>query len=176
MAKKVTDPNDLFLYKLGVMFSTEKAIEGMLPRMRKEANDAELATGLEQHLEQTRKHVANLEEVFRMLGEKPQRNPAPAIEGLETEHKGFAANAADDVWADVLDMVAAGSAAATEHHEIAGYEALVTMARTLGQDRAVPLLEENLEQDRAMLRGAEQVSRRLAEKVEREASEASVGA
>ena len=170
---KVTDPNDLFLYKLGVMLKTEKAIEKMLPTLQKEANDPELASGFERHLEQTRQHVTNLEQAFAALGQKPQENPAPAVEGLEQEHKGFAASAADDVWPDVLDMVAAGSASATEHHEIAAYESLVMTARTLGLTGVVPLLEENLEQDREMLKGAEQIAQRLAQKVEAEAAEAS---
>ena len=169
---KVTDPSDLFLYKLGVMLKTEKAIENMLPRMQKEANDPELASGLERHLEQTRRHVSNLERAFELLGEKPQENPAPAVEGLEAQHKGFAASAADDVWPDVLDMVAAASAAATEHHEIAAYEGLVTMARVLGPPEVVPLLEENLSQDREMLRGAETLSERLARNVQRESEAA----
>ena len=170
--RKVTDPSDLFRYKLGVMLATEKGIEGMLPRMQKEANDGELASGLERHLEQTRGHIANLEQIFELMGEKPERVPSPALEGLETEYKGFAANAADDVWPDVLDMVAAGAAAATEHHEIAGYEALVTMAKALRVEQALSLLQENLEQDRAMLQGAEQVAQRLAQRVEREGSTA----
>ena len=165
---KVTDPNDLFLYKLGVMLKTEKSIEKMLPTLQKEANDGELASGFERHLEQTRQHVSNLEQAFAALGEKPQENPAPAIEGLEREHKGFAASAADDVWPDVLDMVAAGSAAATEHHEIAAYEALVTMGQRLGLTNVVPLLEQNLQQDREMLNGAEQIAQRLGQKVEAE--------
>ena len=172
MATKVTDPNDLLLYKLGVMLKTEKAIERTLPRLQKEANNSELAQGLERHLEQTRRHVSNIEEAFRLLGEKPQEHPSPAIEGLEQEHKGFAQQAADDVWPDVLDMVTAGSVAATEQHEIAGYEALITMARTMGPSELVPLLEENIRDDEQMLRGAEQLAERLAQDVVREAAEA----
>ena len=171
---KVTDPNDLFLYKLGVMLKTEKAIEKMLPTLQKEANDGELASGFQRHLEQTRQHVSNLEQAFAALGEKPQEHPAPAVEGLQQEHKGFAASAADDVWPDVLDMVAAGSAAATEHHEIAAYEGLVTMAQSLGLTSVAPLLEQNLQQDREMLKGAEQIAQRLGQKVEAEAAEASL--
>ena len=168
---KVTDPHDLLLYKLGVMLKTEKAIESMLPRLQKEANDPELARGFETHLEQTRQHVANLERAFGVLGEKPQENPAPAIEGLEAEYKGFAASAADDVWPDVLDMVAASSAAATEHHEIAAYEGLVTMAKAMGESKAATLLEKNLKQEQAMLRDGKTTARRLAGKVAKSASD-----
>ena len=161
MPSKVTDPHDLLIHKLGVMLNTEKAIERMLPKLAREANREELAQGFERHLEQTRQHVKNVEEALSMLGAPAQGVPAPAIEGLEAQHLAFAAEAADDVRPEVLDLVAAASAAATEHHEIAAYEALVTMAQSLGQTDLAGVLERNLREDREMLQGAEQILERL---------------
>jgi ferritin-like metal-binding protein YciE len=164
MAVKVTDPNDLFVYKLGVLLKTEKAIESMLPRMQKEANNPELATGFERHAEETRRQIQNLERVFDALGVRPEALPAPAVEGLEAEYKGFAASAADGVQPDVLDLVALGAAAATEHHEIAAYEAAISLAGAIGAEDALPLLEENLEQERNMLQQVQAFSQRLGQK------------
>lgn len=159
---KVREPADLLEYKLGVLLATEKAIAKSLPRMKKEANDAELARGLERHLEETKQHVANLEEAFRRLGRRPRRAKAPAMEGLELAHKGFAAEASDDVLPDVLDSVAVSSAAAVEHHEIAGYESLITLAEGVGAREVAELANRNLEQDRRMLEETKKIAARFA--------------
>jgi ferritin-like metal-binding protein YciE len=158
---KVTDTHDLLLHELGVVYAAEKAIERTLPKLAKEANDEQLARGFERHLEETRGHVSNLEEAFRSLGEKPGRAKAPAVEGLVAQHKGFAADAADDVQPEVLDLVALSSAAATEHHEIAAYESLITLAEGVGASEIVPFLERNLEQERNMLEQTQSLARRL---------------
>jgi len=170
MAQKVTDPHDLFVYKLGVLLKTEHAIERMLPRLQKEANTPELASGFERHTQETRQQIQNLERVFDAIGVRPEQLPAPAVEGLEAEYKGFAAGAADDVQPDVLDLVALAAAAATEHHEIAGYEALISLAGALELDDAIPLLQENLEQELNMLRQVQAFSERLGEKHRTEAA------
>lgn len=158
---KVTDPRDLLVHELGVAYAAEKLIEAALPKMVKEANDKDLASGLEHHLEETRQHISNLEESFRLLGEKPQRGKSPAVEGLVVQHKGFAAAAADDVLPEVLDLVALGSASATEHHEISAYESLIALAEGVGATDILPLLERNLEQERAMLERAKATARRI---------------
>jgi len=158
---KVTDLRDLLVRDLAVVYSAEKTIERTLPKMAKEANDADLSEGLERHVDETRQHVSNLEEVFRLLGEKPRAAKSAAIEGLTLEHKGFASDAADDVHPEVLDLVALGSATATEHHEIASYEGLISLARGVGETEIVPFLERNLEQERKMLANAKELARRL---------------
>ena len=158
---KVTDARDLLLYKLRVVYATEKGIEGMLPKLAREAHNEELRAGFERHLEETREQVQNVERAFELLGEKPQRGKAPAAEGLELEHRGFAAEAADDVLPEVLDMVALGSAAATEHHEIAAYESVLTLAESLGARELVEPLEQNLRQEQNMLQQVQRLAKRL---------------
>ena len=158
---KVTDPRDLLVHELGVVYAAEKLIESALPAMVKEANDKDLASGLERHLEETHQQINNLEESFRLLGEKPQRGKSPAVEGLVVQHKGFAAAAADDVLPEVLDLVALGSASATEHYEISAYESLIALAEGVGATDILPLLERNLEQERAMLERAKATARRI---------------
>jgi ferritin-like metal-binding protein YciE len=54
-----------------------------------------------------------------------------------------------------------GAVARTEHYEIAAYEGLIAMARSLGESEAVGLLEENLKEEKETLRQAEKISKRL---------------
>ena len=170
-ASKVTDPHDLLLYKLKVLLTTEREIEQMLPRLEREARDDELKEGFRRHLEETRRHVQNVEQAFKVLGAEPQGTAAPAIKGLKTQHEGFASAADDDVLPDVLDAVSAGSAAATEHHEIAEYEGAITLAQGLGLGGVAEVLQENLRDDEQMLNGVKQVAQRLSKKEEQEAQE-----
>lgn len=159
---KVTDARDLLVQQLAVVYGSEKAIEGMLPKLAREANDEELAAGFERHREETRGQIANLEQAFELLGVKPRRAKAPAVEGLELQHKAFAADAADDVLPEVLDLVALASASTTEHYEIAAYETLIMLAESLDANELVQLLQENLEQEQRMLGEAKGLAQRLA--------------
>jgi ferritin-like metal-binding protein YciE len=170
MASKVTDPHDLLVHKLSVLLTTEREIERMLPTLANEAHDDELRDGLERHLEETRQHVRNLEQAFEILGAEPQGTSAPAIEGLHAQHESIASSAADDVLPDVLDAVSTGSAAETEHHEIAAYEGVITLAKGLGLLGVAQALHQNLEDEQQMLRDVKRISERLSHK-ERETIE-----
>ena len=171
MATKVTDPHDLLVHKLKVLLSTEREIEQMLPRLEREAHDEELKEGFRRHLEETKRHVQKIEEAFKVVGESPQGTTAPAIKGLKTQHEGFASAAADDVQPDVLDAVSAGSAAATEHHEIAEYEGTITLAKGLGLSGVADVLQQNLQDEQNMLQGVKSVAERLSKKEQKEAEE-----
>jgi ferritin-like metal-binding protein YciE len=173
MTVKVTDSHDLLLHKLSVLLATEREIERMLPALEKEAHDDELKQGFRRHHEETRGHVRNVEQAFQVLGEQPQGTTAPAIKGLEAQHKGFASAAADNVLPDVLDAVSLGSAAATEHHEIAAYEGTITLAKGLGLSGVAEALEQNLRDEQEMLEDVKRIAERLAKKEEREAAEIS---
>jgi ferritin-like metal-binding protein YciE len=171
VATKVTDPHDLLVHKLKVLLGTEREIEQMLPKLEQEAHDDELKEGFRRHLDETKQHVANVEQAFKVLGEDPQATATPAIKGLKTQHEGFASAAADDVLPDVLDAVSAGSAAATEHHEIAEYEGTITLAEGLGLSGVSEVLQKNLRDEKNMLQGVKQVAERISKKEEHEAAE-----
>ena len=171
MALKVSDPHDLLVHKLSVLLTTEREIERMLPTLEKEAHDEELKQGFRRHLDETREHVRNVEQAFSVLGAQAQGTPAPAVKGLEEQYKSFASAADDDVQPDVLDAVSADAAAATEHYEIAAYESAITLARGLRLSGVAEVLQQNLEQEQAMLQGVKSVSERLSKNEEREARE-----
>ena len=65
---------------------------------------------------------------------------------------------ADD---SVVDVVILSNAAATEHHEIAVYESLITQAEQLGQPDVVRLLQQNLEMEQHTLDEVKQQQRRV---------------
>jgi rubrerythrin len=58
-------------------------------------------------------------------------------------------------------MFLSAAAAKTEHYEISAYTSMVAMARSLGEKRVADLLQKNLSDEKATLRKAETIGRRL---------------
>jgi ferritin-like metal-binding protein YciE len=160
MAGKLSDPRELFLHELGDVLFAEQQLTKILPTLEKESRDAELQKGFKQHLEETERHVQNLEAVFEELGEKPKAEKCPGILGLKQEHDDFMKE--EKPSPEIADMFNTGSASRTEHYEIAAYTGLVTTARALGETKAADLLERNLRDEERMLDRVEKIAERLA--------------
>jgi ferritin-like metal-binding protein YciE len=144
---KIHTPTELFTFKLGAALTMENTIVGMLEQLIEEASAPDLKRDLRAHHEETQAHVRNLEQVFQSLGQEPEEQPCPAIEGIEKEGQANL-KMTDDPLKD--DVILAGCAE-TEHHEISVYESLITHADAMGHDDVVALLRENLEQEQATL-------------------------
>ena len=98
------------------------------------------------HLTETEGHVQRLEQVFKIIGEKPQAKTCDAIlgivdEGAEImeEYKGSPA----------LDAGLLAAAQAVEHYEMSRYGTLIAWAEKLELEKAVTLLSETLEEEEA---------------------------
>jgi ferritin-like metal-binding protein YciE len=165
----LSEPRQLFLHKLGDVLTAEKTIVQMLPRLQQEAKDEKLSQGFKKHLDQSRKHVENVEKVFREFGAQPEARPSPGIEGIKREHD----QSVGEVSPKVADLFAAGAATSSEHYEIASYEGLITMAKALGKPQAARLLETNMKQDQKMLTETKAIVRRLSNKAAKQSSDGS---
>jgi ferritin-like metal-binding protein YciE len=146
MAKDPKTLADLFHDTLKDIYYAEKKIVSTLPKMAKAAQNDELRTAFENHLEETKGHVERLEEVFELIGEKAQGKTCDAINGITdegaevmTEYKGTAA----------LDPGLLAAAQAVEHYEISRYGTLRTWAEELGYADAVTLLQATLDEEKA---------------------------
>src|ERR1700684_33173 len=136
--------NDLFLAHLKDIYFAEKKIFRTLPKMVKAAKNAELKKAFTTHREETRGHIERLEQVFEMIGKRPQAKPCEAINGIVAEGEetieDFGESAAIDA-----GLVAAGPA--VEHYEMARYGALIAWANQLGVPKAAGLLNEPLQEE-----------------------------
>jgi ferritin-like metal-binding protein YciE len=156
---EITNPRELFLHELGDILYVERTLANeALPRLIDEVEDGEFKRGLEKHLEQTRRHVSNVEKVFETMGETPKAEECVGFEGLKSEHDMLTEEASRSL----VDLVDLGAAARTEHYEIAAYDGLIKMARALGESDAVAPLEQNLKQEREALREIQKLTTRLA--------------
>jgi ferritin-like metal-binding protein YciE len=155
---EITTPRELFLHELGDILYVERTLaEETLPKLIGEVSDDEFRSGLESHLDQTRRHVSNVERVFELLGEETRVEECIGFEGLKAEHDQLA----NESSSSLIDIVDVGAAARTENYEIAAYEGLRRMAKAMGEDDAVDLLDENLKQEKETLREVEKIATRL---------------
>ena len=67
----------------------------------------------------------------------------------------------EETSATLVDSVDLGAAARTENYEIAAYEGLRRMAKAMGEDEAVDLLDANLKQEKDALREVEKIATRV---------------
>ncbi len=137
--------NDLFKHTLQDIYFAENYITKSLPKMVESANDEALAQAFDSHLEETREHVARLEEAFRLLGEEPSGEECPAIEGIVGEAEELLEETED---ADTRDAALIAAAQAVEHYEITRYGSAISWAKELGHDEVANLLVTTLEEEK----------------------------
>lgn len=155
---EITTPRDLFLHELGdIMYVERKLSTQVLPKLISEVKDEEFRQTLNEHLDQTKRHLTNVEKVFDELGEKPHEEPCLGFEGLKSEHDKLTSEASSDL----VDSIDLGAAARTECYEIAAYESLRRMAKAMGEDRAVELLDANLAEEKEALQLVEKIATRV---------------
>ena len=154
----MTTPRELFVHELSDAMSAEQMILKMLPELQKEARNSDLKQALKEHEQETRQQVKNLEAVFKQIGEKPEETTCFGVKGLAEEHKALHEEQPSPA---MLELANVSGAAKTEHYEMVMYTGLVQMAKDLGERESAQLLQENLDQEKAMAKRVEQLSKEL---------------
>jgi ferritin-like metal-binding protein YciE len=116
----------------------------------------EVKQALKEHEQETRQQVKNLEAVFKQIGEKPEQTTCFGIKGLADEHQALHE---EDPSPQVLELANLTGAAKTEHYEMVMYTGLIQMAKDLGEREAAGLLQENLDQEKAMAKRVEALAK-----------------
>jgi ferritin-like metal-binding protein YciE len=145
-SKDIKNMDDLFVHTLRDIYYAEKQILKALPEMAAKASNGELKAAFKNHLEETRGHVARLEQVFRMHGKEAKGVDCPAIDGIIDEAEEIAGEVEDK---KVLDAALIAAAQAVEHYEITRYGTLVAWAKELGRADCANVLARNLEEEKA---------------------------
>ena len=149
---------EVLLDEMRDLYSAENQLVKALPKLQKGAKSKALKDLVAAHLQETKDQVLRLNESFTSIDEKPTGEHCNGMEGLieegadslEKEQEGAS-----------FDLGIVGAALRTEHYEIAGYRASISMAKTLGLDKIASLLTENLEEEEAAALKLEAVSRPL---------------
>ena len=137
MAEK--DLKALFLHQLKDTYFAENAILKALPQMAEAAESEELRGAFAVHLKETEGQVRRLEQIFEMVGAKPEGIPCKAIQGIIEEGQEILQEFEDG---EALDAGLIAAAQVVEHYEIARYGTLLAWAKQLGLSEAEGLIEE----------------------------------
>jgi ferritin-like metal-binding protein YciE len=136
---------ELYIDELRDLYNAETQLTKALPKMAKTSSNSGLRQAFEEHLRQTSEHVSRLEQIFDMLDEKATGKKCLGMEGLVKES---AETIQEDYEDAVMDAAIIGAAQRVEHYEIAAYGTTSELARLLGEDKHVPLLEQTLHEEK----------------------------
>lgn len=136
---------EAFHHTLKDIYFAETALTKALPNVAKAAGSADLKKAVEAHLDETKKQITILQDVFKAIGEKPEGEKCDAIEGLIKETDGIIKEASGVA----LDACLIAACQAVEHYEIARYGTLREWAKLLGHNEAHDLLTQILDMEKA---------------------------
>jgi ferritin-like metal-binding protein YciE len=145
-SKDITNMEDLFVHTLRDIYYAEKQIEKALPDMIEKSSEPQVKQGFQTHLQETKNHVKRLQQVFKLAGKEPSGVDCPAIDGIIEEANEVAGEIEPK---SVLDAALIAAAQAVEHYEITRYGTLIAWAKELGHAECVPLLQQNLDEEKA---------------------------
>src|SRR6516162_2608275 len=148
LRKEVLELNtlkDLYVHELKDLYSAEKQLIKAIPKMEKAAKNTELATGFQEHLEQTKEHAQRLERVLSALGQTTRGPKCQGMEGIVAEGAEMIEEEGDD---EVKDAGLIAAAQRVEHYEMAGYGTARTYAELLDDNEGVKLLAQTFKEEK----------------------------
>ena len=136
----------LLVRELRDLYDAEQRLTKAIPKLVEKSSSSDLINALSKHLNETRLHVARLEEAFEDLGEEAETETCAAMKGLISE--------GDDLVGDceegsVRDAAIITAAQRVEHYEIAAYGTAIAHARLLGREPVARVLEATLAEEKA---------------------------
>jgi ferritin-like metal-binding protein YciE len=141
-----TSLRQLFLSEIKDMYWAEKHLVKALSKMQKAAFSVSLKRAIAKHLEQTETHVARLEQVFELIGEKARAKKCDAMEGLVQEGEGVIEDT--DEGTSTRDVGLILAAQKVEHYEIAAYGGLTHLAKSLLLNEVADVLSTTLVEEK----------------------------
>jgi ferritin-like metal-binding protein YciE len=136
---------DLYVHELKDLYSAEKQLIKAIPKMEKAAKNKELATGFQEHLEQTKEHAQRLERLLSSLGQSTRGPKCQGMAGIVAEGAEMIEEEGND---EVKDAGLIAAAQRVEHYEMAGYGTARTYAELLGDREGVKLLSQTFEEEK----------------------------
>jgi ferritin-like metal-binding protein YciE len=143
---KLLTLNDVLVDQISDMLSAEDQLVRALPDVAAAVWTPELRDAFDDHLDETRGHVARLEQVAAHLGMPRAGHDSHAMQSMIHHVREIIAAGADPVARDVALI---GAAQRIEHYEIAAYGTARELARQLGLDEVPGLLDQTLEEESA---------------------------
>jgi ferritin-like metal-binding protein YciE len=137
---------NFFVEEIKDLYGAEKQVQKNFRKLIEAANSSKLKKAFEDHNRVTIDQISRLEDIFKIVGRRPQAKKCEAMEGLVEEFKSVISETnANSATRDVALIMAAQK---IEHYEIASYGGLRTLAKTLGLEKVTELLHETLGEEK----------------------------
>jgi ferritin-like metal-binding protein YciE len=136
---------ELLIDELKDLYSAEKQIIRVLPRIIKAASTPELKEGLANHLEETKGQIARLEKIGEILGKKMAGKTCVGMKGVLEEGSEVLEDTEKGI---VRDAALISACQRVEHYEMAGYGSAREFAKLLGQKEVAALLDQTLTEEK----------------------------
>jgi ferritin-like metal-binding protein YciE len=149
--EQASDAQSLFITGLKNAHAMEsQALSIMRPQLERIENYPEVARRLEQHIAETETQQERLEQILDAHDEDKS--------GLKDMAMSMAGGMAAIGHTMAGDEILKNSMAnfAFENYEIAAYKSLITLAQAGGSKSAIPLLQQNLDEEKAMAQWLDQ--------------------
>jgi ferritin-like metal-binding protein YciE len=135
----------LYVNQLEQLFDAETQITQALSKMIEAATEPELKQALQTHLQETRGHLARVDEILIQANGLVEPKRCKGIAALIAEGQDIIKDATDE---SVRDAGIIAAAQKVEHYEIAAYGTLRTFAEILGNEGHVVLLNQTLDEEK----------------------------
>lgn len=159
---------ELFIEQIRDIYDAERQLVKALPKLAKAADAEDLATALDDHLEQTKNHVSRLEEVFQIVKTAAKGKPCKGMKGL-IEEGNEAVQEEDE--GPLRDLAIIAGCQKVEHYEMSGYGTVRTIAEQLGLKDAAQLLRQTENEEKQADEKLTEVAMSLYEASEDESEE-----
>jgi ferritin-like metal-binding protein YciE len=136
---------ELLVLKLQSLYDIEAELVKALPKLAKAAASYELKEAFESHLQETKGHVARLEEAMHLLDVKPKKEKVQGIRGIAEDGDWVAGHTT----AQARDAALIAAAQYAEHYEMAGYTAAREWAAMMDHQEVADLLDSTLLEEQA---------------------------
>jgi ferritin-like metal-binding protein YciE len=139
------DLREFYVDCLKDIYWAEKALTKALPKMAKNATNANLVAALEDHLTVTEEQISRLEKVFELAGKKAVAKKCEAMDGLIKEGQEIMESTQPG---PVRDAGIIAASQKIEHYEIATLCTWCVFKKNCGHYEAAALLEATLAEEK----------------------------
>lgn len=145
--RAVTSLKDLLVHELVDLYRMERQLVGAFNGLAAAASNPDLVDLFRRQAEESQTHVARLDRALRSIRARPSRGTSGAVTALLEEGARLLRRRSDP---DVRDAWLIATAQRMAHLQISNYGTARTFAETLGYTYAAELLQQALEEERAM--------------------------
>jgi ferritin-like metal-binding protein YciE len=128
------------------LYNAERQLTKALPKLAKNSTNPKLREALLSHLRETEGQVDRLEQVFRLLDEKPKGKLCEGMQGIIEEGNAMLEEVEEGAVMDAC-IIAAGQK--SEHYEMASYGTCIAWAEAAGLADVAALLQQTLAEEEA---------------------------